>query len=253
MEPWSPEWKELRYAEIKEQWAGCKRCGLCTGRKKMAFGEGALSAKLMFIGEGPGEDEDKEGRPFVGRSGKLLTAMLGASGLTREEVFLDNIVICRPPENRNPLGAEREACLARLYEVIYLVDPLLIVATGKVSLETLAGRSWSIEAEHGNLFSSPHPDVRVAGERNGVSIPGRFFPRKGGANKKEFTLEYDMIPIFHPSYILRQDSYDEKKDEFSQGGIAHKTLEDLAAVVNRVKQLEKEYYGIQTTIERMTE
>jgi uracil-DNA glycosylase family 4 len=218
----------------------------------MAFGEGNLDAKIMFIGEGPGEDEDKEGRPFVGRSGKLLTAMLGSSGLSRENVFLDNIVICRPSEDRNPLSSEKDACLARLYEMIYLVDPLVIVATGKVALETLAGRSWSIETEHGNLFSTPHPDVRVAGERNGVSIPGRIFPRKGGVNKKEFTLEYDMIPIFHPSYILRKDSYDEKKNEFSQGGVAHKTMEDLGTVINRVKQLEKDYFSIQNIIKGMT-
>src|SRR3990172_6626559 len=134
MDPWSPEWKELRYAELKEMWADCPRCSLCQKRKKMVFGEGNLSSKLMFIGESPGEEEDKTGHPFWGKSGKLFMSMLGYAGIKREETFLDNIVICRPPDNRNPTSVEKDACLKRLYEVIYLVDPLIILAVRKTTL-----------------------------------------------------------------------------------------------------------------------
>jgi uracil-DNA glycosylase family 4 len=253
MEPWSPEWKELRYAELREVWKNCQKCELCKERKRMVFGAGNLNAKLMFIGECPGVDEDKEGQPFRGDSGKLLMGLLDSVDVTREEIFMDNLVICRPPKDRTLLAQEKEVCFKRLNDVIYLVDPLLIVAVGKTAFETLVGRSCGIEKAHGSLFSSPHPDVRVPGEKNGIEITGKIFPRKG-PSKREYTLDYDIVPIYDPSYILRQDSYDKKtKSNFAQGGLAHQTVDDLAAIVKRMKQLEKEYRDIQGTVERMSE
>ena len=138
--------------------------------------------------------------------------------------------------------------MPRLHAIIYIVDPLLIVTLGKVALNALVGgRQWGIEAEHGKLFSSPDPEVRVTGERNGVQIPGRVFPRKGD-NKKVYALEYDCVPLFHPSFILRNDSYDQSTDQFEPGGIAHKTLDDMKAVIDRVQQLKQEYIGIQRVL-----
>jgi uracil-DNA glycosylase family 4 len=216
----------------------------------MVFGQGNPDADIMLVGEAPGGEEDKEGDPFVGDSGQLLRSLCDTVGLQWGEMFVTNIVACRPPDNRDPLAVEKDSCMPRVHEIIYIVDPLLIVAVGKYALNALAGgRAWGIEKEHGNLFSSPDPTIRVGGERNGVNIPGRVFPRKG-ANKKVYTLEYDLVPIFHPAYILRVDSYDREKDSFVDGGQAHQTLDDIQAVVNRIEQLHTEYETIPRLLER---
>jgi uracil-DNA glycosylase family 4 len=250
MELWSAEWKQQELGRLFEEWKDCQRCQLCNGRQNVVFGSGNPDADLMFIGEGPGKNEDKEGVPFIGDGGQLLQSLCATIGISWEELYISNIVACRPPENRDPLAIEKDACLPRLHQIIYIVDPLLIVAVGKYAMNALvAGRSWGIEKEHGNLFSSPSPTVRVGGEHNGVEIPGRVFPRKG-ADKKVYTLEYDMVPIFHPAYILRVDSYDRDKDSFVEGGQAHQTLDDLQAVVDRIEQLRSEYEVIPQQLER---
>ncbi|MBP9837117.1 MAG: uracil-DNA glycosylase, partial [Proteobacteria bacterium] len=118
----SLDWSELRAkAEV------CKKCRLCEGRNKVVFGVGNIKAKLVFVGEGPGADEDKTGEPFVGRAGQLLTAAITKGmGLTREDVYIANVVKCRPPENRAPLPDETAACTPYLYRQLELISPQVI-------------------------------------------------------------------------------------------------------------------------------
>jgi DNA polymerase len=248
MELWSAEWKQHQLDQLYEDWKKCDRCPLVETRHKVVFGEGNPDADILFIGEGPGEEEDKVGRPFIGESGQLFTALWESLDQHRGDSYVTNIVGCRPPENRNPTKIEKEACLPRLHEIIYIIDPLLIVTLGKVALNALVGgRQWGIETSHGKLFSSPHPDVRVTDEKNGIHIHGRVFPRTGD-DKKKYTLEYDCIPLFHPAYILRVDSYDHEKDEFEKGGVAHKTLDDMRVVISQIQQLKNEYGSIQKVL-----
>jgi len=252
MEPWSREWKQHQLDLLYAAWENCQGCELHQTRKKLVFGEGNPDADILFIGEAPGEHEDKSGRPFVGDSGKLFDSMwCGALGQSREDIYITNIVACKPPKNRDPIAVEKDQCLPRVQEIIYIVDPLLIVSVGKFALNTLtSGRSWGIEKQHGRMFSSPHPTIKVGGEHNGVEIPGRVFPRKE-SDKSIHTLEYDLVPVFHTSYILRTDSYDTNANQFPKGGVAHQTLDDLQAVVKRVEQLKREYKDIPRIVERM--
>jgi len=254
MEPWSPAWKQAQLDAMHEAWSSCQGCQLHETRNKVVFGEGNPDADLMFISEGPGAQEDKTGVPFSareGNAGELLNMMFDTVGIDRREVYIQNIVACRPPDNRDPIAVEKDACLPRVHEVIYIVDPLIIVTLGKYALTALVkGRSWSIEAEHGKLFSSPSPDERVTGERNGVEIEGRVFPRKG-ETKAVHRLEYDLIPLFHPAYILRVDSYDKKTGQFAAGGVAHRTLDDLGVVLDRLHQLKDKHNHVTRILERI--
>ncbi len=123
--------KHKRLTTLDEtQVRGCPKCRLCKTRTQTVFGEGDVDAKLMFIGEGPGENEDLTGRPFVGRAGQLLDKMIAAMGLTREAVYISNIVKCRPPDNRAPMADETEACTPYLIEQIEIVRPQVIVTLG---------------------------------------------------------------------------------------------------------------------------
>ena len=165
MEPWNPEWKQQRYEEICKAWQECSSCKLCKGRKHVVIGDGNPNADLMFIGEAPGQEENKTGFCFVGKSGQLLRSMCATVGIEWEQCFITNIVGCQPPKNRDPSSGEKKECLLRVHELIYLVDPLLIVPVGKFALNALAGgRVWGIEAEHGKMFSTPHPKMKVTGE-----------------------------------------------------------------------------------------
>ena len=116
-----------------EQVSACEKCRLCETRTNVVPGEGNPAADLMFIGEGPGQEEDRYGRPFVGRSGELLTKMIHAIGLERSEVYIANIVKCRPPQNRNPEPDEAQACLPYLRAQVALVRPKIIVLLGKIA------------------------------------------------------------------------------------------------------------------------
>ena len=130
-----PELSTLDWAELRQAALRCKGCELCATRRSVVFGEGPENARLMFIGEGPGADEDAQGRPFVGRAGELLTKMITAMGFDRaNEVYIANVVKCRPPGNRTPLPAEAEACLGFLKRQIRLVSPKVIVTLGATPL-----------------------------------------------------------------------------------------------------------------------
>ncbi|NLL21476.1 MAG: uracil-DNA glycosylase [Firmicutes bacterium] len=129
--------------ELRELCLNCQRCPLRKGATNVVFGEGDPHAGIMFIGEGPGGEEDKMGRPFVGAAGKLLDRIIAAAGWKREEVYIANVVKCRPPGNRNPLQEEIEVCYPLLEKQIELIDPQIIVTLGAVSAKVLLG-SWNL-------------------------------------------------------------------------------------------------------------
>jgi uracil-DNA glycosylase family 4 len=231
MEKWSREWKLEQLSLLKAEWAVCQKCPLCEGRKNVVFGEGNPEAQIIMISEAPGEEEDKSGIPFIGNSGVMLNSMLKQVDIDRKSLYITNILGCKTPKNRDPISTEIAACMDRVYRIIYLIDPILIVSLGKVALQALVGGRWSVNQERGKIFSSPFPAMKTTGERNGVSVPGVFFPKKG-ENKKEFTLDYDLIPILHPSFILKESP--QKADgTFLIGGEAHRTMDDL----NHIKSL----------------
>jgi DNA polymerase len=150
--------------------AGCRRCPLAARRTQVVFGVGNPSARVVFVGEGPGADEDRQGEPFVGRAGQLLNAMLRAVELRREEVYIANIVKCRPPGNRDPEPAEAATCMPFLRRQIELIKPEVIVLLGKTAARYLLGTQAPIS-----------------------SFRGRWTTWQG----------VDVLPTFHPAYLLR--------------------------------------------------
>jgi uracil-DNA glycosylase family 4 len=159
MDVWK-NWDELHAACM-----ACQKCPLAETRNNVVFGEGARDAEVMFIGEGPGEQEDRTGRPFVGRAGKLLDDMLAMIDLAREKVFIGNMVKCRPPENRDPLPAEQEACIDYLRAQVSLIQPKIIVCLGRVSALKLIRPDFKITKDHGQWF-----------EKAGVQMMALYHP-----------------------------------------------------------------------------
>jgi DNA polymerase len=139
-------------ASLAGQVTGCTRCRLCEGRTRVVFGTGNPDADLMFIGEGPGAEEDRQGLPFVGAAGELLTRIIQAIEMTRDEVYIANVVKCRPPGNRDPQPDEVAACRAYLERQISLVRPKVIVALGRVAAQTLLGNDSPIGRMRGQWF-----------------------------------------------------------------------------------------------------
>ena len=139
----------LGWDALYEACMNCKNCGLADTRHNVVFGEGPRDAEVMFIGEGPGEQEDLTGRPFVGRAGQLLDEMLSMIDLRREKVFIGNIVKCRPPGNRDPLNIEQEACIGYLRNQVALLRPKIIVCLGRVAAMKLIKDDFKITREHG--------------------------------------------------------------------------------------------------------
>jgi len=251
VKPWSTKWKQAQLDLLQEEWSECEKCGLCTTRTNVVFGEGNPDADILFVGEAPGEWEDESGIPFVdiyeedhkGVSGKVLSNLLIAAGINREDCYITNIVACHPPENRDPSTEEKKICMERVQKIIYIVDPLVIVGIGKIAFNMFAtGATWGIEKEHGKLFTNPHPSIKTTGERNGYDMAGVVMPLKG-ADKKTYTLDYDVMGIYHPSYILRKDPRDRKGD-FLPRGLADKTLKDLKWLKSHIDQLKEEHHGV---------
>lgn len=149
----------------------CTKCPLHKTKKNYVPGEGGLTPDIMFIGEGPGETEDNFGRPFIGKAGQLLDKMIAKMGYNRETVFIGNIVKCRPPNNRDPLKDEVEACMPFLIRQLAVLRPRVIVCLGKVAMNNLLGTDYSIMRERGRVF-----------QFQGIPV----------------------IPTYHPAYILRQ-------------------------------------------------
>lgn len=140
-------WETLKYECLN-----CRRCGLCETRHHVVFGVGPQDAEVLFIGEGPGEQEDLKGEPFVGRGGKLLDDMLELIDLDRTKIYIGNMVKCRPPKNRDPLETEQMACAEWLQRQIALLQPKIIVCLGRISAMKFIKPDFRITKEHGQWF-----------------------------------------------------------------------------------------------------
>ena len=140
------------WEQLKNECGACQACPLGQGRTHLVFGVGREDAEVMFIGEGPGEQEDLQGEPFVGPAGKLLDTMMAIIGLDRTKVYIANIVKCRPPRNRDPQEDEQTACLPWLERQIALIRPKLIVCLGRISAQALISRDFRITRQHGQWF-----------------------------------------------------------------------------------------------------
>lgn len=153
--------KKLTLEEIRAEIGDCTRCKLHKGRKNIVFGEGNPKAKLVFVGEGPGEEEDKQGRPFVGRAGQLLTRIIDAMGLERYEVYICNVVKCRPPGNRTPEPDETETCGQFLSKQIRTIDPEVIVCLGNAAAQSVLKTKDKLGNLRGKFHSYGRAKVMV--------------------------------------------------------------------------------------------
>ena len=164
----------LEWAELKSACGSCTRCGLCETRRNVVFGVGKETADVMFVGEGPGEQEDIQGEPFVGPAGKLLDDMLSIIDLDRHDnIYIANIVKCRPPRNRDPLETEQDACIGYLRNQVALIRPKIIVCLGRIAAKRLIDPDYRITRQHGQWV-----------QKNGIW----------------------MTAIYHPSALLRDVS-----------------------------------------------
>jgi DNA polymerase len=171
-----------RLEEIRQEIGECTRCKLCEERTNVVFGVGSPKARMMFIGEGPGADEDAQGEPFVGRAGKKLDQMISAIGLDREEVYIANIVKCRPPGNRDPERDEIATCVSFLYKQIDAIRPAVIVALGAPATRTLLNTRIGI-----------------------TKLRGQWHDFRGVA----------VMPTFHPAYLLRAYTLENRTKVFN--------------------------------------
>jgi uracil-DNA glycosylase len=158
---------------LRDMLAGCRRCPLHAGRNRPVLGEGRTGAELMFVGEGPGEEEDRAGRPFVGEAGRLLTRIIQAMNLSRSDVYICNVVKCRPPGNRNPDAHEIASCLPYLCRQIELVAPRIICTLGGTAGQALLGKGFSVTRDRGAWF-----------DYQGTPV----------------------MPTFHPAHLLRNQA-----------------------------------------------
>jgi uracil-DNA glycosylase family 4 len=193
-----PRAQALRVLDT-DQVKGCRKCGLARTRTNTVFGQGHPHARLVFVGEAPGAEEDRQGLAFVGRAGQLLTRMIAAMGLTREDVFICNILKCRPPNNRDPAADEIAACSPYLFEQLSIIEPEVIVALGAPAARTLLETTESIGRLRGR-FHDFYP--------SGTPLTGGAIP---------------LMPTYHPAYLLRNPA--------EKG----KAWEDLKAVMALLK------------------
>lgn len=166
------------WEQLENSIVNCKKCKLCQNRANIVFGIGNKNADIMFVGEGPGADEDKQGLPFVGKAGQLMNKAFEGLGIDRGEVYIANIVKCRPPSNRVPENDEAEACLNYLRNQVILVKPKIIVLLGSTALKNILGKDYGITSSRGNWI-----------ERKGILY----------------------MPTWHPAALLRDET---KKIEF---------------------------------------
>jgi len=154
-----------KWQDLELECTHCTKCGLSQGRSRTVFGVGNRQTRIMFVGEGPGFHEDKQGEPFVGPAGQLLDKMLAAVNLTRKDVYIANVVKCRPPDNRDPKPDEMAACLPYLRAQYALIRPDILVCLGRISAQALIGKDFRITRDHGKWY-----------ERKGVAITATFHP-----------------------------------------------------------------------------
>ena len=168
------------FEELEDAINKCEKCGLCKNRKNVVIEYGNKNADVMFVGEGPSSEDDIQGIPFVGKAGQLMNQALRGLGIARDDLYICNIVKCRPPQNRNPLKEEADICIEYLHKQIDIIKPKLIVLMGNVALKNILGEQYSITHARGNFV-----------ERDGITY----------------------LPTFHPAALLRDDS---KKIHFWQ-------------------------------------
>ena len=196
--PLEPQAKAAAFAALRERALACVKCAhLAASRKNVAFGVGSIDAQLMFVGEAPGADEDEQGEPFVGKAGQLLTKIIQATGLSRADVYIANILKCRPDTpgqsagNRKPTSDEMATCIPYLHEQIDLIRPKVIVALGAVAVEGLLGKTLGI-----------------------TKLRGTWKTYRGTP----------LMPTYHPAYLLRNQAMSEKR----------KVWEDMLAVMEKL-------------------
>ncbi len=235
---------------LQQAWSACRGCGLCEQRNSIVFGDGNPNSQVMIVGEAPGETEDRNGLPFIGAAGQLLDQYLGYTSirddvkelidsinredaknrskssrgsegdrrdlrrLLLDEFYFTNVVMCRPPENRDPIPKEMEACRSRLLEQIYLIDPVLIITAGRIATEALLGKKVSITSSRGEMFD--------------IDIPGRTQ-----------SVRYPIVAILHPSYLLRKNDFRQK------GGEGVKTYNDFIRTMNIVDKYNESHFDAQ--------
>lgn len=199
----------LDYDALVSTCQGCTQCGLSDTRTQVVVGSGPTPCPLMIIGEGPGEQEDLQGVPFVGRAGQLLTKILESGGIQREtDAYIANIVKCRPPQNRNPLPEEAAACQDYLIRQIHLVQPRILVVLGSVAAKMILGPDQSITKIRGEWVKRPVP-----------YMDDPLF----------------IMPMFHPSYLLRSSSKEKGKPKWL-------TWQDMLEVKRAL-----DYYQLETS------
>lgn len=179
----------MTWEELEGQCSQCRRCSLGETRTNLVFGVGNRQAEVMFIGEGPGRDEDLQGVPFVGKAGQLLDDMLSIIDLDRTQVYIANIVKCRPPNNRDPLAVEQESCIKWLRQQTRLISPKIIVCLGRIAAQRIIDEDFSITRQHGQWIE------------------------KGGIH---------MMAMYHPAALLRDDT--KKPDTFFDLKSLQKTI-----------------------------
>ena len=171
--------------ELKRSCLSCTRCGLCETRTNVVFGVGPENTGVMFIGEGPGEQEDLRGEPFVGPAGRLLDDMLSIIDLGRHNCYIANIVKCRPPHNRDPLQTEQDACIGWLRQQTKLIQPKIIICLGRIAAQRLIDPEFRVTREHG-LFR----------EKGGILFMGTFHPAallRSPSQKKDALADFQAL------------------------------------------------------------
>ena len=194
-----PEVLQMSLDELRAQCLNCKKCGLCETRTNVVFGTGNPDANVLFIGEGPGENEDLQGKPFVGRGGMLLDKMLSVVDLSRDKnIYIANMVKCRPPKNRDPEETEVAACRPWLEEQIRIIDPKIIVCLGRVSAIRFIDPNFKVTKEHGQFI-----------EKDGRLVMGTFHPAAilRNPNQKPAAME-DFFALQEKIKELCPETYD---------------------------------------------
>ncbi len=204
--------------EVRKELGDCLRCKLHRTRRTLVFGEGNKKAKLMIIGEGPGYEEDVQGKPFIGKAGQLLTKILQSIHLSREEVYITNIIKCRPPQNRNPELEEIQTCYPFLLKQIHAIQPQIICALGTFAAQTLLKTDAKITTLRGRFYEftpleSPAihgGDINKSSRRvESTTIPlaeSSLRHRKGEGKASSFLTGFagiKVVPTYHPAYLLR--------------------------------------------------
>ncbi len=191
--------KYSNWQELKDACMGCQNCPLGATRTNLVFGTGNENAEVLFVGEGPGENEDLQGEPFVGRGGKLLDKYLEAIDLSRDKnIYIANMVKCRPPHNRDPKPEEQEECIKWLREQFRLLRPKIIVCLGRISAQKLISPDFKVTKQHGEFF-----------EKGGVLMMGTFHPAAllRNPNQKPAALE-DFIKLRSKIEEICDHTYD---------------------------------------------